>query len=312
MAARSLTDVFLLMRSNAIRNRNIFPDNEDSEQMRLVSLNEDDETLYTNSDNYMPPQWINDLEKTQNILQQIKIKIEELKNFHSRHLHKSTFDDSSADEEAIEYCTQGISRLFNEGYKLVQTIKHNSHEGSTKEHKLTVNVYCTLAASLQDLSQSFKSTQNSYLRELQSREDRSKIYFENQIVNIDIYDDSGTEDIDSYFIGSSPPTQEQMLYLEEENTRFALEREQEVNSIVKSILEVNKIFKDLSIMVADQGTVLDRIDYNIERTQIDVFEGFKQLKSADAYQRKNRKMCTIVVLAIVTILVFFLLVLIKF
>lgn len=312
MASRSLTDVFLLMRSNAIRNRNIFPDQEDSEQMRLVSLNDEEETLFCHTDNHMPPQWIHHLEKAQNILKQIPLRVDELKNLHSRHLHKSTFDDSSTDEEAIEYCTQEISRLFNDAHKLVQVIKQNSNEGSTKERKLTVNVYCTLAASIQDLTQFFKSTQNSYLRELQSREDRSKVYFENQVVNIDIYDDSGTEDIDSYFIGSSPPTQEQMIYLEEENTRFALEREQEVNSIVKSILEVNKIFKDLSIMVADQGTVLDRIDYNIERTQIDVFEGFKQLRSADAYQRKNRKMCTIVVLAIVTILVFFLLVLIKF
>ncbi|XP_044758756.1 syntaxin-16 [Coccinella septempunctata] len=312
MAARSLTDVFLLMRSNAIRNRNIFPDNEDSEQMRLVSLNDEEETLYSHCDNHMPPSWINHLEKAQSVLHQIHMRTDELKSLHSKHLHKSTFDDSSTDEEAIEYCTQEISRLFNEGHKLVQVIKHYSCEGSTKEQKITVNVYCTLAASLQDLSQSFKSTQNSYLRELQSREDRSKVYFENQVVNIDIYDDSGTEDIDSYFIGSRLPTQEQILFLEEENSKFALEREQEVNSVVKSILEVNKIFKELSIMVADQGTVLDRIDYNIEKTQIDVFEGFKQLRSADAYQRKNRKMCTIVVLAIVTILVFFLLVLIKF
>lgn len=84
-----------------------------------------------------------------------------------------------------------------------------------------------------------------------------------------------------------------------------------MNAIVKSIVDLNSIFKDLSQMVVDQGTVLDRIDYNIEQTTIQVHEGFKQLQKADAYQRKNRKMCAIIVLASTVILLIFLLVLIK-
>jgi len=64
-------------------------------------------------------------------------------------------------------------------------------------------------------------------------------------------------------------------------------------------------------MVLEQGTVLDRIDYNIENTQVQVFEGFKQLQKADAYQRKNRKMCAIVSLAAVTILLLFILIIVK-
>lgn len=64
-------------------------------------------------------------------------------------------------------------------------------------------------------------------------------------------------------------------------------------------------------MVADQGTVLDRIDYNIENTQVQVFEGFKQLQKADAYQRKNRKMCAIVTLAAVSMLLCLILIIVK-
>ncbi|KAL3274584.1 hypothetical protein HHI36_015965 [Cryptolaemus montrouzieri] len=311
MASRSLTDVFLLMRSNAIRNRNIFPDQDDSERMHLVSLNEVEEGLYSSSENRMPPQWVDYLEKAQTVMLHLKDRVNDLKALQTKHLLKPTFDDSSTEEEAIESCTREISRLFNEVHKLIQIIKSHSQEGIIKEQRLTVNVYRTLVTSLQDLSQVFKSSQNSYLRELQSREDRSKVYFENQVVDINLYNEE-TEDIDNYFIGSNQPTQQQLLYLEEENTRFALERESEVNAIVKSIVDVNKIFKELSIMVADQGTILDRIDYNVERTQIDVFEGFKQLRKADAYQRKNRKLCTIVVLALTTILLFFILILVKF
>lgn len=180
-----------------------------------------------------------------------------------------------------------------------------------KERRLTENVYHSLATSLQELSTQFRSTQNGYLKQLQSREDRSKIYFENQQLDDDDFYNQEADNIDDYFMGSRQMTQQQLLLLEEENSRFVQEREQEINAIVKSILDLNTIFKDLSQMVADQGTVLDRIDYNIEQTHVQVQEGFKQLQKADAYQRKNRKMCAIIVLAAVTILLFFILIVVK-
>lgn len=64
-------------------------------------------------------------------------------------------------------------------------------------------------------------------------------------------------------------------------------------------------------MVQDQGTVLDRIDYNIEQTQVQVSEGYKQLKKADSYQRANRKLYCIVILAAAIILLCFLFLLLK-
>lgn len=45
---------------------------------------------------------------------------------------------------------------------------------------------------------------------------------------------------------------QQLLQLEEENSRTVLEREKKVNEIVKSISDLNKIFKDLAYMVSEQ------------------------------------------------------------
>lgn len=120
----------------------------------------------------------------------------------------------------------------------------------------------------------------------------------------------GDEDIDSSFMNARN-NQQELLYLEEENTKMVQQREQEVNAIVKSIIDLNAIFKDLSQMVADQGTILDRIDYNVEQSQTQVYEGFRQLQKADAYQRKNRKMCAILVLSGMIILMVFILIIIK-
>lgn len=119
-------------------------------------------------------------------------------------------------------------------------------------------------------------------------------------------------DIDDYFVNSSRQmTQQQLLYLEEENIQVAQQREQEINSVVRSIVELNQIFKDLGQMVLDQGSVLDRIDYNIEKTHTQVYEGYKQLQKAHAYQTRHRKMWVIITLAATSILLLFILIVVK-
>lgn len=124
---------------------------------------------------------------------------------------------------------------------------------------------------------------------------------------------STDEQIDAFFQRpvSSHMTQQQLLLFEEENTRMAEHREHEVTKVVKSIVDLNEIFKDLASMVQEQGTILDRIDYNVEQTQTQVGEGLKQLRQAEVYHRKNRKMVCILVLASVTLLLLVLLIFTK-
>lgn len=130
------------------------------------------------------------------------------------------------------------------------------------------------------------------------------------------YFEQSDEQIDEYFqksiSQSGRMTQQQLLLFEEENTKVAEHREKEVIKIVQSIADLHDIFKDLAQMVQEQGTVLDRIDYNVEQTQTRVTEGYKQLQRAEMYQRKNRKMYCIVILATVTLLMMVLLIITKF
>ena len=44
----------------------------------------------------------------------------------------------------------------------------------------------------------------------------------------------------------------------------AQQRDKELRNLLKSVEELNAIFKDIAILVIEQGSVLDRIDYNIE------------------------------------------------
>jgi syntaxin 16 len=56
----------------------------------------------------------------------------------------------------------------------------------------------------------------------------------------------------------------------ESNEAVIDQREREINQIAKSIYQLADIFRDLQTLVIDQGTMLDRIDYNIEQTNVQV------------------------------------------
>lgn len=67
--------------------------------------------------------------------------------------------------------------------------------------------------------------------------------------------------------------------------------------------------KDLSVLVIDQGTILDRIDYNCEQVEITVDEGRKQLVKAETHQKSTRMITCIyflmVMIGLMTMVVIF-------
>ena len=61
------------------------------------------------------------------------------------------------------------------------------------------------------------------------------------------------------------------------NDAAIVQREREINDIAQGIIELADIFKELQGMVIDQGTMLDRIDYNIENMAVNVKAADKEL-----------------------------------
>uniref|UniRef100_A0A0W0FGW8 t-SNARE coiled-coil homology domain-containing protein n=1 Tax=Moniliophthora roreri TaxID=221103 RepID=A0A0W0FGW8_MONRR len=57
-------------------------------------------------------------------------------------------------------------------------------------------------------------------------------------------------------------------------------RDREITEIAKSIASLAELFKDLSTLVIDQGTLLDSIEYNIEQTAVQMGEAVKELDTA--------------------------------
>lgn len=80
------------------------------------------------------------------------------------------------------------------------------------------------------------------------------------------------------------------------------QRDEEIVKIAKSIEELAQIFKELAVLVIDQGTLLDRIDYNMETAVTHAKQGVEQLDKAEGHQKKNLAIKCILLLVLLNII----------
>ena len=82
------------------------------------------------------------------------------------------------------------------------------------------------------------------------------------------------------------------------------ERNSAINELVHNITELSEIFKDLSDMIVLQGTILDRIDYNIIQTVESTQKAKEELGKAEEHQKCTRAVsCIILLLALIFLMV---------
>ena len=223
---------------------------------------------------------------------------------HDKHINRPSLDDDFSSDHGIEALTQEITQMFLHCQKCIQTINRCATDVkfNFQDRKLAKNVVSSLASSLQTLSTQFKQAQSDYLKKLKSREERSRFFA------FEPLDSNADDRYSSYDQGFSDAQMQALM----DNTDMVEEREREISNIVQSITELNSIFRDLAQMIVDQGTVLDRIDYNVEHASFRTEQGLKQLQKAETYQKKNRKMMCIIVLGIIASVMFVLLMATKF
>ncbi|CEG65818.1 hypothetical protein RMATCC62417_02518 [Rhizopus microsporus] len=211
---------------------------------------------------------------------------------HRKHLLPG-FDDRSSDEAAIETLTTEIT---NEFYRIKRDIQRIGvgKNASNQESVITRNIQTSLATKVQEVSSSFRKIQSSYLQKMQGQENKKVNILGSNLSN-EAAELLLDEDAQIGF------TESQLAVLESSEHNID-QREKEINQIAKSIHQLAEIFRDLQTLVLDQGTVLDRIDYNIEQTNIQVKEAVVQLDKGAKYQSKTRKRKLMLLLILIIML----------
>ena len=113
---------------------------------------------------------------------------------------------------------------------------------------------------------------------------------------------------DNYILDSKSNLNKEILSYNEANDSLRI-RDAEINSLCKSIEELASILKDLQTLVLEQGTILDRIDYNIDSATQQTKDANKQLVIADKNMSsncsRNANLALILIIFILSVLIMF-------
>lgn len=78
------------------------------------------------------------------------------------------------------------------------------------------------------------------------------------------------------------------LIEEEESSMTQRRKNKEIKTLVSTINDLAVLFKELSVLVVEQGTILDRIDFNIECAHKDTKQAIVHLENTVQIEKSMR------------------------
>jgi len=190
-------------------------------------------------------------------------------------------DDKNKDE--VEILNSKVGKLFKKANDTVKLLTA-PNVGSQEDAKVRKNIQMALAADLQELSTRFRKKHKEYLRAMQ--EIRSRVGNSFQFTPPEDDDDA---DADEGWTKQQLQEVQNMDYIIDE-------RDKEITEIAKSVSELAQLFRELSVLVIDSGTILDRIDYNMEEVVINFEAAEEELEKTEEIMKKGGSAYCILVL----------------
>ncbi|KAI9731756.1 MAG: hypothetical protein M1834_004545 [Cirrosporium novae-zelandiae] len=198
-------------------------------------------------------------------------------------------------QDLLEDTKDGFKEV-GEGIKRIQSWENtNPHQRYTQQ-KLSRE----FGASLQE----FQTTQRSALEKLRASQSAAR----------------AAAAAEGETSGGRPPspqqTQQQQQQLQEQirlapqdevdfQESLIIERESEIRNIEQSVGELHELFRDVAVLVNDQGQQLDDIYSNVDNTRMETQGADRELRSASRYQKnaRSKACCLLLILAVILVIV---------
>eukprot|EP00201_Polytomella_parva_P022759 CAMPEP_0175038726 /NCGR_PEP_ID=MMETSP0052_2-20121109/40_1 /TAXON_ID=51329 ORGANISM="Polytomella parva, Strain SAG 63-3" /NCGR_SAMPLE_ID=MMETSP0052_2 /ASSEMBLY_ACC=CAM_ASM_000194 /LENGTH=290 /DNA_ID=CAMNT_0016300203 /DNA_START=125 /DNA_END=997 /DNA_ORIENTATION=+ len=270
------------------------------EERRAISfthIKADDSTIPLISDTLVShmgsgannPAWVSKAEKIRIDLKFLKEALGTLEGWQSKAL-LVTFDSNNDAKNQTEQVTIKVKKMVKD--LEVEITNFEKLATSKDDVQVIMEVKKQLAQALYTLSIQFRKNQMSFLNKVEQQKGLEQGSSLGMLEEIE-------EGMDSGF------TQDQIAMVDNTSALIA-ERDAEIQKIVQSIGELAQIMKDLHTLVVEQGTILDRIDRNIQDASIKVDEGVKVLKQTEKTQKAGRMMlCIIGLIVLIVIMLIF-------
>ncbi|XP_009613857.1 syntaxin-22-like [Nicotiana tomentosiformis] len=194
--------------------------------------------------------------------------------------------------------------------QLVKDTSAKLKQASETDHRVEVSASKKITDA--KLAKDFQAVLKEFQKAQRLAAERETAYtpFVPQAVQPSIYSD-GEIDVTS---DKGPEQQalldsrrQEVLLLDNEisfNEAIIEEREQGIQEVQQQIGEVNEIFKDLAVLVHEQGAMIDDIGSNIENSHAATAQGRSQLAKAAKTQRSNSSLtCLLLVIFGIVLLI---------
>lgn len=252
---------------------------------------------YVRAQHALPPKWVDDVDSIHAILTDISRMVNTLNALHASRLGSVFGKDLENKEREIEELTRDVTSRFRDAERLLLRVGSATKKAGGEESRIGANVQRSLAKKLQELSADFRQKQRKYLKDVQVQKSGGAVESETKFgIDLETQEEFGGR--------------QQRMAVVDDLQEAVQGRDKEISKIAESIEELGSIFKELAVLVIDQGTILDRIDYNMEAVVEHTREGIQQLEQAEKQQKSARPLKCIMCL-LSTIAIFLILLILK-
>lgn len=237
------------------------------------------------------PAWLHMYRDLVGDVAEVEKALSRLSALYAKHLLPSFGDgDHAAVEAAILELASELTQMLHSAEGKIRHI--GAAPDGDGDALVRRNVQKRFATQLQDLSMAFRRKQKEYLRELQGQR---------EVTGETGAAGGAAADVRVDFLGEGrggggTAFADAQVYRVDEEAND--ERTREIAKIAANINDLATIVKELATLVVDQGTILDRVDYNVEEVRSTTRDAVRELRIADRYQRKRHAFWCIIFLAI--------------
>ena len=265
-------------------------------QLKYGQVSEDGERLAMGGVGVDP--FLSEVEELKGLINKIEQDVLLMKKIHSELLTRAISPESQRSElESLRKNISGTSISVNSGVERLKG-RVTSEAGQTAEHRIRKAQMAALVKRFHAVMETYNDEQ-----ELFKKKSREKISRQLKILGKNKTDHEIQEMIDS----QDPNVFSNELMTQKLQSREALneieQRHHDILDLEKDIMELQEIFRDLAILIDEQGDVVDNIEAYVETAAHHVQKAGSEIKMAAQYKRSSRKKLIIIIVIIVSVVV---------
>ncbi|KAI6653319.1 syntaxin [Oopsacas minuta] len=242
--------------------------------------------------------FVSEVDDMKVLVNTIEKDIMTMKTIHSELLSRAISPDSQRRElDALRRNISSASLRVNSGIERLKG-RVTSEAGQSAEHRIR-------KAQMAALVKKFHAAMETYNEEQEyfKKKSKEKIYRHLKILG----KNKTEQEIEAMIESEDPNVFSNDIMAQKLQSRETLnEIEQRHNDILdleKDIMELQEIFRDLAILIDEQGDVIDNIEAYVETAVHHVHKGEQDIRKAHQYKTASRKKLYIIIIIIVCVVI---------